>query len=261
MTRSTGAAARRTSSRARGLALPAAALGLVMTAAGCGAATTPTTLTVFAASSLTTTFTQLGGQFESAHPGTKVTFSFDGSSTLVDQLVAGAPDDVLATADEATMGRAAAAGHVGNPQKFASNVLTLIVPPGNPAKITELDASLASKKLVVCARAVPCGATTVKLAAALGVTLHPVSEESKVTDVRAKVETGQADAGLVFTTDATAAGTKVQAIPVPGAEKAPTTYLIATVTASKQAALAQQFVDFVTGPDGQAALKTAGFGP
>lgn len=82
-----------------------------------------------------------------------------------------------------------------------------------------------------------------------------------MTDVRAKVETGQADAGLVFTTDATAAGTKVQAIPVPGAEKAPTTYLIATVTASKQAALAQQFVDFVTGPDGQAALKTAGFGP
>lgn len=261
MTKSTGDATCRPGARPRALTLATAALGFVMTVSGCSAASTTTTLRVFAASSLTTTFTKLGGQFEAAHPGTKVTFAFDGSSTLVDQLLAGARADVLATADEATMGRAAAADHVGNLQKFASNVLTLIAPPGNPAKITGLDASLTNKKLVVCAPAVPCGATTVKLTNALGITLQPVSEEQKVTDVRAKVETGQADAGLVFTTDATAAGTKVHTIPVPGAEKVPTSYFIATVTASKQAALAQQFLQYVTGPDGQAALKTAGFGP
>ena len=248
----------------RGFALGGAILGLAMTATGCAAtstASTSVTLTVFAASSLTASFTQLGTQFEAAHPGTKVTFSFDGSSTLVDQLVAGAPADVLATADEATMTRATKANAASNPQKFASNVLILIVPPGNPAKITGLDASLSGKKLVVCAPPVPCGATTKKLATMLGITLQPVSEESKVTDVRAKVETGQADAGLVFTTDATAAGTKVQTIPIPGAEKAPTTYVIATTTAAKQPTLAKQFVEYVTGPDGQAALKTAGFGP
>lgn len=218
-------------------------------------------LVVFAAASLNPSFATLGTEFEAGHPGVTVKFSFDGSAALVDQLKAGAPADVFASADKASMDKASAAGLIGDsPEQFTTNVLTLITPSGNPAGITGLDASLDGRKLVVCADGVPCGTATRKLATALGITLKPVSEETKVTDVRTKVESGQADAGIVYVTDARASGDKVETLPIAGADKARNDYLIGRVVASRQATLAAEFVALVTGERGQQVLKAAGFG-
>jgi molybdate transport system substrate-binding protein len=237
------------------------AAGLLLTACAPSAGSGHTELVIFAASSLNPTLATLGKEFEAAHPGVTVKFSFDGSAALVDQLKAGAPADVFASADTANMDKATSAGLIAaDPVQFTSNVLTLIVPKGNPAGVTGLDVSLGGKKLVVCADGVPCGTATRKLAAALGITLKPVSEETKVTDVRTKVESGQADAGIVYVTDAKASGAKVETLPITGADKARNSYLIGTVKASKQASLAAEFVALVTGEHGQQVLKAAGFG-
>lgn len=217
------------------------------------------TLTVYAAASLTESYDELGKQFEASHPGVKVTFSYAGSQTLVDQLDNGAPADVLATANTSTMAKASDKKLVGTPTTFASNVLTLITPAGNPAHVTGLDASLDGAKLVICAPAVPCGAATTQLTGLLGVTLHPVSEEDKVTDVRAKVSTGQADAGIVYRTDAMASGDAVDTIPIADADKVVNDYPIATVTASRQQDLAGQFVALVTSSAGRRVLAAHGF--
>lgn len=241
----------------------AAALSVALLT-GCGAPPPDNArpgLVVFAAASLAEPFSRLGEEFEAAHPGTTVVFSFDGSATLVDQLAAGADADVLATADRASMERAQTAGLVtGTPRLFATNVPTLIVPAGNPAGITGLDGSLAGRKLVVCAERVPCGAAARRLAAALGVPLVPVSEETRVSDVRAKVESGQADAGIVFTTDARQAGDRVETILIPGAERARTDYLAGVTTRTAQAGPAAEFVALVTDEPGRTALGAAGFG-
>jgi molybdate transport system substrate-binding protein len=223
-------------------------------------ATVKADLVVYAASSLSDTYTALGTAFRAAHPGATVKFSFDGSSTLVDQLKQGAPADVFASADRPNMDKATTANLMsGTPALFATNILTLIVPKGNPAGITGLDSSLAGKKLVVCADGVPCGSATTKLATLLGVTLKPVSQETKVTDVRAKVESGQADAGIVYVTDAKASGSKVDTIAIKNAGQVKNEYLVGVVATSKNSALASQFVAFVTGPGGQKVLSDAGF--
>lgn len=220
-----------------------------------------TRLVVFAAASLNGAFSQVGKEFEAAHPGVSVRFSFDGSAALVDQLKEGAPADVFASADRPTMDKATAAGLIaGTPDRFTSNVLTLIVPTGNPAGITGLDGSLDGKKLVICADGVPCGSATLSLAALLGVSLHPVSEETKVTDVRAKVETGQADAGIVYVTDAKASGDKVETIAIKGADQARNDYLIGVTRNATETGLAGEFVTVVTGNRGQEVLSAAGFG-
>jgi molybdate transport system substrate-binding protein len=217
-------------------------------------------LVVFAASSLSDTYTSLGKTFEAAHPGVLVKFSFGGSSTLVDQLKEGAPADVFASADRQNMEKATTANLIsGVPSLFATNTLTLIVPTGNPAGITGLDSSLDGKKLVVCADGVPCGSATTKLAKLLGVTLKPVSQETKVTDVRAKVESGQADAGVVYVTDAKASGSKVDTIAIKNADQVKNEYLLGVVATSKNSRLASQFVALVTGSDGQRTLSGAGF--
>jgi molybdate transport system substrate-binding protein len=239
----------------------AAASTLLLTACTPAPGSAGTEVVVFAASSLNPTFATLGKDFEAAHPGVTVKFSFDGSAALVDQLTAGASADVFASADSANMDKANTAGLLsGTPTPFTTNVLILITPKGNPAGITGLDQSLTGKKLVICADGVPCGSATKKLAAALGVTLKPVSEETKVTDVRTKVESGQADAGIVYVTDAKASGDKVETIPIAGTEKARNQYLIGVPKASKQAALGAQFIELVTSDQGQQALKAAGFG-
>ena len=219
-----------------------------------------TRLVVFAAASLAAPFTSIGAAFEAAHPGVTVQFSFEGSTTLVEQLEQGAPADVLASADTVTMDRAVRENLVAGPTRvFATNTMTLIVPAGNPAGITGLDASLDGKKLVLCAPAVPCGAAARSLAALDGVVLHPVSEETKVTDVRTKVETGEADAGIVYVTDAAISGTKVQTIPIPRADQVRNDYPIAIPRTAPHATLAASFVAMVTGSDGRAALSSAGF--
>ena len=233
--------------------------GLVLLSA-CVGSPGRTTLVVFAAASLTVPFTQLGHTFERAHPGVRVSFSFAGSTTLVEQLAQDAPADVFASADAAMMDRAVSE-HVieGSPRLFATNTMTLIVPAGNPARITGFDASLDGTKLVVCAPMVPCGAAARSLAALDGITLHPVSEESNVTDVRTKVETGQADAGIVYVTDAKVSGNKVEQIPIPRADQVRNDYLMAVPGAAQHSALAQEFMTLVTGPQGRSALADAGF--
>lgn len=261
----------------RGLrALVVAGIGLSLTLVGCGSApadqpsgsASPAgpssqatgTLTVFAAASLNKAFDDLGKAFEATHPGVKVRFSYDGSSSLVDQLSGGAPADVLATADTPTMDRAVKDGLInGQPTRFASNQLVLIVPKGNPGQVKGLDDSLDGKKLVICQVKVPCGAATAKLAEQLKVTLKPVSEESKVTDVRGKVESGEADAGLVYTTDAKASGDKVEVISIPGAEQVINSYPIAPVKDAANAALAAQFIALVSSDQGQQVLAGYGF--
>lgn len=232
----------------------------VLAACSPAPATRTTELVVFAASSLSDTYTTLGTTFEAAHPGVTVRFSFDGSATLVDQLTQGAPADVFASADRTNMTKATTANLIsGTPSVFATNTLTLIVPKGNPAGITGLDASLDGKKLVVCADGVPCGSATTKLAKLLGVTLTSVSQETKVTDVRGKVESGQADAGIVYVTDAKASGTTVDTITIAKADQVKNEYLLGVVAASKHADLASQFVALVTGSEGRKALSAAGF--
>lgn len=222
--------------------------GLALT--GCGGGSGGST-TVFAAASL-------GAAFEEVADGSDVSFSFDGSSGLVDQLAGGAPADVLATADERTMDRAVGLGLVaGEPTMFATNRLVLVTPPDNPAGITGLE-SLDGAKLVVCAPDVPCGDASARLARRAGVALHPVSEETKVTDVLGKVTAGEADAGLVYLTDARAAGDAVQLIEVPGADAETNTYWIAAVTGG-DADRAREFIELVRGSEG--ALERHGFGP
>ena len=219
------------------------------------------TLTVYAASSLTSTFTELGKKFEASHKGVKVRFSFGGSSDLVAQIQQGAPADVFASADTANMDKAVADKAVqGAPVNFASNTLEIAVPPDNPAGIASLeDLAKPGTQVVVCAPEVPCGAATQKVEESSGVTIKPVSEEQAVTDVLTKVESGEADAGLVYVTDVKAAGDKVKGVPFPESSDAVNTYPIAALENSENADLAQQFVDLVTGAEGQSVLAAAGF--
>lgn len=224
------------------------------------ASATPVELKVFAAASLNKAFPEIADTvLKESDPNIKVTFNFQGSSTLVDQMKEGAPADVFASADQKNMTKASDAKLVDMPKPFASNVLTLIVPKGNPGKITGLDASVDGKKLVICAQGVPCGNATKQLAEKLGVTLNPVSEEQKVTDVRAKVESGEADAGLVYATDAKAAGDKVETIEVARANEVVNSYPIALTASTKNKEAAQKFIDAVLSDQGQAILKKYGF--
>lgn len=220
------------------------------------------TLTVYAAASLKKTFTELGKQFESAHPGVKVTFNFAGSSDLVTQLTEGAPADVFASADQKNMDKASASKLVaGTPTVFATNTLEIAVPKGNPGKVNSLqDLTRSDVKVVLCAPAVPCGSAAAKVEKAAGITIKPVSEESSVTDVLNKVQTGQADAGLVYETDILGAAGKVDGVNFTQASAVVNRYPIAVLSDSKNTTLAQQFVALVTSAAGQHVLTAAGFG-
>lgn len=220
------------------------------------------TLTVFAAASLKPVFTELAADFEAAHPGTAVRLSFAGSSDLATQISQGAPADVFASADTRNMARLADASLLAGPARnFASNTLTIAVPPANPAAVGSLaDLARPGVRLVVCAPQVPCGAAAKTAEKAAGVTLKPVSEETSVTDVLGKVTSGQADAGLVYVTDVRAAAGKVQGIDFPEAREAVNTYPMATVAASRNQELAAEFTELVTGAAGRQVLAAAGFG-
>ena len=240
----------------------AGAAGLPGCAAPAGTGGAGATVTVFAAASLRAPFTALAEQFEAANPGTTVTLSFAGSSDLATQISQGAPADVFASADANTMATLSGAGLVdGSPRDFASNVLTIAVPPGNPASIASFaDLARPGVTTVICAPQVPCGAAAKTLERDTGITLTPVSEESSVTDVLGKVIAGEADAGLVYVTDVQAAKDKVQEIPFPASARAVNTYPIAAVRTSKNKDLAAAFIGTVMGPDGQQLLRGAGFG-
>ena len=267
---------------ATGLFAATAALGLALT--GCAGAPAPSpspttpasspsappastpveevTLTVFAAASLTKTFTALGEAFEADHPGVTVSFNFAGSSDLVARIQQGAPADVFASADEKNMVKATDESLIaGEPVISATNVLSIAVPPDNPAGVKTLaDLARDDVQLVICAPEVPCGAATVKVAEAASLTFKPVSEEAKVTDVLAKVASGDADAGLVYATDVAGAEGKVLGIDFPESANAVNRYPIGALANSAHADLAAEFVALVTGEAGQKVLGDAGFG-
>ena len=236
-----------------------AASGATSASASSGEGKATGKVTVLAAASLQGAFEEIEKTVEKDNPGLDVTFDFQGSQDLVASLAGGNSADVLATANNSTMKTAADQKLVGNQTEFATNVLTLIVPKGNPKKITGLDSSLDGANLVICAPEVPCGEATQKLSSALGVTLNPASEEQKVTDVRGKVESGEADAGIVYTTDAAAAKDKADKIDIPDGGVV-NHYPIAQTASPENAAGAKVFIDAVTGKTGQEVLAKYGFG-
>jgi molybdate transport system substrate-binding protein len=247
----------------RRLLLPAV-LAALLPVAACGGSDDGQhqTLTVYAAASLTATFEQIAKEFEAEHDGVDVRLDFGGSSDLVAQIQNGAPADVFASADTATMDELVAAGLAGgDPQDFATNVLEIATPPDNPAGIASFqDLAKQGVKVVVCAPAVPCGAAARQVAGNAGVTLHPVSEEQSVTDVLGKVTSGEADAGLVYVTDVRAAGDRVDGIEFPESADVVNTYPIAPVRDSAESDLADAFIEMVLGDTGQRILRDAGFG-
>lgn len=241
-----------------------AALALtVLGAAACGGADgDERVLTVYAAASLTSSFTELAERFEADNEGVTVELNFAGSSDLVAQIISGAPADVFASADLATMDKLTAEGLEGSePAVFATNTLQIATPPDNPADVSTL-ADLAEEDLavVVCAPEVPCGAAAVAIADEAGITLAPDSEEQSVADVLGKVRAGEADAGLVYVTDVIAAAGDVLGIDVPESAAVVNDYPIATVADGEEADLAQAFVDLVLGEQGRQVLSAAGFG-
>ena len=249
----------------------AAALAILLSA--CSSATQPAapgsstdgsegigTVTVLAAASLTEAFTQIGKDFEAQHAGSTVTFSFGSSATLATQIVQGAPADVFAAASSATIETATAAGAVETPTNFVSNTLRIAVPEGNPHKITGLeDFADERKRIALCAPQVPCGAAATKVFAVAKIVPKPDTLEQDVKAAVQKVASDEVDAALVYKTDVLAAGDQVDGIEFPEAQEATNTYPIATLTNSKNPALAKAFVDYVLSSDGQAVLAEAGF--
>jgi len=219
------------------------------------------TLTVLAAASLTEGFGELEAVFEDANPGVDVRISFDSSATLAQQALEGAPADVLATADVRTMQTAVDGGAVaGDPELFATNVIVLVTPADDPADVSGID-DLAGATYVVCVPSAPCGALAATLLDDNGVTAEPASLEVDVKAVLTKVTLGEADAGLVYATDAASAGDAVRTLEVPGADEAPTDYPVAVLDQAAEADLAQAWIDLLTSSEGQEILAGYGFGP
>ena len=216
-------------------------------------------LTVLAASSLTGVFTDLADTFEADHDGVEVELSFGSSTDLAETVADDAPGDVLATADETSMGLAVDADVVAEgPEPFATNELVIVTAPGNPLGITSL-ADLADATWVRCADDVPCGRVALALLDAAAVDAEPASLEVDVKSTLEKVTSGEADAGLVYATDAVAAGSDVETVEIDGAEDALTTYFVATLDQSEDSTLADAWMDLVLSDEGQQALADAGF--
>ena len=206
------------------------------------------------------TFTQLGKQFETAHPGDTVKFSFGPSSGLATEITSGAPADVFASAATANMDTVVTAGDASNPQNFAKNIMEVAVPPNNPAKVKSVnDLAKKSVKTALCQPQVPCGVVAAEVFKNAGITVKPVTLQADVKSVLSQVELGNVDAGMVYVTDVMAAGTKVKGVTIPAADNASTLYPIATITSSKHESEAQAFVAYVLSPAGQQVLTAAGF--
>lgn len=219
-------------------------------------------LKVFAAASLSGAFDELAAQFEKLHPTLDVApISYDGSSVLATQLIEGASADVFASADEKNMAKVTGASLATDATPFATNTLEIAVAPSNPKKVASLaDLTSTDLTVVVCAAEVPCGSAAQKLLTAAGVALAPASEEQNVSAVLAKVKSGEADAGLVYRTDVTAAGSAVTGVKIDGADAATNVYPVAALTAAPNPEAARAFVAYVLSPDGQKVLKSFGFG-
>jgi molybdate transport system substrate-binding protein len=219
-------------------------------------------ITVFAAASLTAAYTEIGDAFMVEHPDAAVTFNFASSSDLVTQINEGAPADVYASADEANMTKLTeAGGNAADPVVFATNVLQIIVEPGNPKGVTGV-ADLAEADLIyiTCAPEVPIGRYGAQVLANAGVTVTPASFEENVKGIVTKVTLGEADAGIVYRTDVTAAGDAAEGVEIPDDINVTATYPVVAVKDAPNAAGAQAFIDFVVSEQGQKILGTYGFG-
>lgn len=238
---------------------------LALVAAACGATGADgdqRELVVFAAASLTDAFTELGEELEARNPGTEVTFSFAASSALARQLAEGAPADVFAAADSVTMRTAIEAGAVSEPAEvFATNVLEIVVAPGNPNGVASLR-DLADPDLVVVLAApeVPAGRYSAEVLERAGVEVTPRSLEESPRAVLAKVAAGEADAGIVYATDVASAGDRAEGIPIPDDQNVVATYPVALTTRADDPELAQELVDLLFGPVGRQILARHGFG-
>ena len=248
-------------------------LAALFVLAGCGPADSPSKgppsggatettgrVVVLAAASLTETFTGLAHRFEHEHPDTDVVLSFGGSSSLAQQVVAGAPADVFAAASPATMSTVVEAGDATDPVVFARNSLEIAVPPGNPGKVTRLaDLADSARTVALCAPQVPCGAAATKLFAVVGVQPAPDTLEQDVKAVLTKVELGEVDAGLVYRTDVTAGGDAVEGVAVPEAARAVNDYPVAVLKGAPNARAARRFVELLRSSEGREVLSQAGF--
>jgi molybdate transport system substrate-binding protein len=219
------------------------------------------TVTVFAAASLKESFTALGEQFEKAHPGTEVTFSFGGSDSLAASITGGAPADVFAAASPKTMAIVTDKGDTATaPATFVRNQLEIATLPGNPDKISSLkDLTKSGLKVVLCDKTVPCGAAAQKALEASGLKLTPVSYEQDVKSALTKVELKEADAAVVYKTDVKAAGDKVEGVEFPESAEAVNEYPIALLKDADNAAAGKAFIDLVRSAEGQKVLTAAGF--
>lgn len=217
-------------------------------------------ITVFAAASLTTSFTQLGRDFQAAHAGTTVRFSFGASSTLAQQIIAGAPADVFASASAKNMMQVTDAGNAADPQTFANNTAEIAVAPDAAARITSLtDLAKPGSKVAVCQPQVPCGALAQQVFDKAGVTVKPVTQGLDVKSTLRAVTEGNADAAVVYVTDVRAAGASVRGVEIPAALNASTAYPIATVSGSGNPTLGDAFARYVLTAEAQAVLAKAGF--
>ncbi|MFE7929344.1 molybdate ABC transporter substrate-binding protein [Streptomyces sp. NPDC057456] len=219
------------------------------------------TVTVFAAASLKESFTTLGKEFEKAHPGTKVTFSFGGSDSLAASITGGAPADVFASASPKTMAIVTDAGDAsGTPATFVRNQLEIATLAGNPDKISSLeDLTKSSLKVVLCDKTVPCGAAAQKALDAGKLKLTPVSYEQDVKAALTKVELKEADAAVVYKTDVHAAGDKVEGVEFPESADAINDYPIVQLKDAQNADAAKAFMALVRSAEGQKVLTEAGF--
>ncbi len=269
MTGATSVARARKAARAR--LTPALGLGAVgaLLLAGCAAPAEADadegalggTLTVLAAASLTEVFDAAAVAFEAKHPGVDVIVSVGGSGALAEQILAGAPADVFAAANESAMARVVEAGLADETPVFATNTLELVVPVGNPAEVHDLsDLGRSELAIALCDETVPCGAATVELLSLANVTATPDTLESDVKAVLTKVLLGEADAGLVYRTDVQAAGSAAEGIEVPEAAAVVNRYPIAALAEASNSEAAAAFVAFVLSEAGQALLEEAGFG-
>lgn len=253
-------------------ALAALAAAALLTTAACSTDEMPGsgaggglsgTVTVFAAASLTESFTTIGKDFQTAHPGVKVIFSFLGSSALATQINQGAAADVFASAAPANMKTVTDAGNAdGTAVTFARNQLVIAVPKGNPQGITGLaDLTKPGVKVALCAEPVPCGAAAKKALAAANVTITPVTQETDVKAALSKVTLGEVDAALVYRTDVKAktAAAKVDGVDFPESAGAINEYPIVVLKNAPNKAVATAFVAYVRSDNGKAVLDQAGF--
>jgi len=217
-------------------------------------------LTVFAAASLTDAFDEVGAAFEEANPDVSIEFNYGASSALREQILAGAPADVFASANTSNMDQVVETGAATDPQDFVTNQLQIVVPAENPGGVAGLD-DFANADLLIglCAEEVPCGEFGREALANAQVTPSVDTNEPDVRALLTKVEAGELDAGIVYVTDVLAAGDAVEGIDIPADVNVTATYPIAALSEAGNAEVAAAFVEFVLSDDGQEILESYGF--